>query len=75
MDAYTTMWSDIMMLRRRFAKYLLATLLSPLLYLMAFGYGLSRGISVKRTCYLEFVVPRIIALTAMTTSLMEPEPG
>ncbi len=68
MDAYTIVWSDMMMLRRRFAKYLLTTLLSPLLYLMAFGYGLGRGISVNGTSYLDFVVPGIIALTAMTTS-------
>jgi len=68
MDAYTIVWSDMMMLRRRFAKYLLTTLLSPLLYLMAFGWGLGRGMSVNGTNYLEFVVPGIIALTAMTTS-------
>ena len=68
MDAYTIVWSDMMMLRRRFAKYLLTTLLSPLLYLMAFGWGLGRGMSVDGTDYLEFVVPGIIALTAMTTS-------
>jgi len=68
MDAYTIVWSDMMMLRRRFAKYLLTTLLSPLLYLMAFGWGLGRGMSVNGSDYLEFVVPGIIALTAMTTS-------
>jgi ABC-2 type transport system permease protein len=68
MDAYTIMWSDMMMLKRRWAKYLVTTLLSPLLYLMAFGWGLGRGINVNGTSYLEFVVPGIIALTAMTTS-------
>ena len=68
MDAYTIMWSDMMMLKRRWSKYLLTTLLSPLLYLMAFGWGLGRGISVNGTSYLEFVVPGIIALTAMTIS-------
>jgi len=68
MDAYTIIWSDMMMLKRRWAKYLLTTLLSPLLYLMAFGWGLGRGISINGTSYLEFVVPGIIALTAMTTS-------
>lgn len=68
MDAYTIMWSDMMMLKRRWAKYLVTTLLSPLLYLMAFGWGLGRGISVNGASYLEFVVPGIIALTAMTTS-------
>ena len=68
MDIYTIVWSDMMMLKRRFGKYLLTTLLSPLLYLVAFGWGLGRGISMNGSSYLEFVVPGIIALTAMTTS-------
>lgn len=44
------------------------TLIAPVLYLLAFGYGLGRGTSIDGTSYLEFVVPGIIALTAMTTS-------
>jgi ABC-2 type transport system permease protein len=68
METYTIMWSNMIMLKRRWAKYLVTTLLSPLLYLMAFGWGLGRTISVNGTSYLEFVVPGIIALTAMTTS-------
>jgi ABC-2 type transport system permease protein len=38
------------------------------LYLLAFGYGLGRGVTVEGFSYLEFVIPGIIALTAMTTS-------
>ena len=68
MDAYTIVWSDMMMLKRRWAKYIVTTLISSLLYLVAFGWGLGRGMSVSGTSYLEFVVPGIIALTAMTTS-------
>jgi ABC-2 type transport system permease protein len=68
MDAYTILWSDLMMLKRRWGRYLITTLISPLLYLMAFGWGLGRGINVNGTSYLEFVVPGIIALTAMTSS-------
>ncbi len=67
-DAYTILWSDLMTLRRRPGRYLITTLVSPLLYLVAFGWGLGRGMSVNGTSYLEFVVPGIIALTAMTTS-------
>ena len=67
-DAYTILWSDLMVLKRRLGRYLLTTLISPLLYLVAFGWGLGRGMSVNGTSYLEFVVPGIIALTAMTTS-------
>jgi len=68
LDAYTVLWSDMAMLRRRLGRYLITTLISPLLYLVAFGWGLGRGISMNGTSYLEFVVPGIIALTAMTTS-------
>ena len=56
------------MLKRRWSRYLLTTLISPILYLVAFGWGLGRGINVNGTSYLEFVVPGIIALTAMASS-------
>ncbi len=68
MDAYSILWSDLMALKRRWPRYLLTTLISPLLYLVAFGWGLGRGINLNGTSYLEFVIPGIIALTAMTTS-------
>jgi ABC-type multidrug transport system permease subunit len=38
------------------------------LYLLAFGYGLGRGVTVEGYSYLEFVIPGIVALTAMTSS-------
>jgi len=67
-DAYAILWSDLTILKRRIGRYLITTLVSPLLYLAAFGWGLGRGIDMNGTSYLEFVVPGIIALTAMTTS-------
>jgi len=67
-DAYSILWADLMVLKRRMARYLVTTLISPLLYLVAFGWGLGRGISVEGASYFEFVVPGIIALTAMNSS-------
>ena len=67
-DAYSILWADLMALRRRGPRYLITTLVSPILYLVAFGWGLGRGINLNGTSYLEFVIPGIIALTAMTTS-------
>jgi ABC-2 type transport system permease protein len=67
-DAYSILWADLMVLKRRIARYLVTTLVSPLLYLVAFGWGLGRGISVDGASYFEFVVPGIIALTAMNSS-------
>ncbi len=68
MDAYNILWADLVTLKRHWSRYLVTTLISPLLYLIAFGWGLGRGINLNGTSYLEFVIPGIIALTAMTTS-------
>jgi len=68
MDAYNILWADLVALKRHLPRYIITTLISPLLYLVAFGWGLGRGINLNGTSYLEFVIPGIIALTAMTTS-------
>lgn len=67
-DAYSVLWADLRFTRRRWLRTLLVSLVGPLLYLVAFGYGLGRGVAVQGTNYLEFVIPGIVALTAMTSS-------
>jgi ABC-2 type transport system permease protein len=67
-DTYTVLWGDLRFLSRNWAKTLATTLVAPVLYLLAFGYGLGRGVSIEGFSYLEFVIPGILALTAMTTS-------
>ena len=62
------LWVDLRFLSRNWLKTLATTLVAPVLYLLAFGYGLGRGVTVEGFSYLEFVIPGIIALTAMTTS-------
>jgi ABC-2 type transport system permease protein len=67
-DVYSVLWVDLRFLSRNWLKTLATTLVAPVLYLLAFGYGLGRGVTVEGFSYLEFVIPGIIALTAMTTS-------
>jgi ABC-2 type transport system permease protein len=62
------LWVDLRFLSRNWLKTLATTLVAPVLYLLAFGYGLGKGVTVEGFSYLEFVIPGIIALTAMTTS-------
>jgi ABC-type multidrug transport system permease subunit len=66
-DIYSILWVDLRFLRRHWRATLATSLVNPLLYLVAFGYGLGRGISFGNVGYLEFVIPGIIALTSMTT--------
>jgi len=55
-------------LRRHWLRTLATSLVNPVLYLVAFGYGLGGGISFDGYTYLSFVMPGIIALTAMSSS-------
>jgi len=68
MGFYAVFWREMVTLRRTFFKFFASRLVSPLLYLIAFGWGLGRGIKMDGGNYLEYVVPGIIALSAMSTS-------
>lgn len=67
-DVYSVLWVDLRNLRRHLRSTLATSLIQPLLYLVAFGYGLGQGINVDGVSYLAFVIPGIIALTAFSTS-------
>ncbi len=67
-DVYAVFWSDLRALRRRIWRTLGTGLLSPILYLVAFGWGLGRGVNVEGVDYITFVVPGIVALSAMNSS-------
>ncbi len=67
-DIYSVLWVDLRFLRRHWLRTLATSLVNPVLYLVAFGYGLGGGISFDGYTYLSFVMPGIIALTAMSSS-------
>ena len=64
------MWRDWVVLRRRLKKFILSRLVTPVLYLVAFGWGLGRSITPESGTYLDFLVPGIIALNTMNVSYM-----
>ena len=45
-DVWTVFWRDWIVLKRRLAKFIVSRMVAPLLYLVAFGWGLGRSISV-----------------------------
>ncbi len=67
-DIYAVVWVDLRFLSRNLGKTMALTLVAPILYLLAFGYGLGRGSNIEGFSYLQFIVPGILALTAMTTA-------
>jgi ABC-2 type transport system permease protein len=67
-EIYSVWWVDLRLIRRNKLRTIVTSLVNPLLFLVAFGYGLGRNISFEGVDYLSFVIPGIIALTSMTSS-------
>lgn len=68
-DVYHVAWGDIRYMRHTFGNILVSSLVLPVLYLLAFGYGLKAGdVEVNGVIvpYLDFVIPGIIALSSLS---------
>jgi len=70
MNFYPIFLREMIIFKRRLSSkgYLFSTIIAPLLYLIAFGLGLGRGMSIDGVSYLMFVVPGICAMSSMTNS-------
>lgn len=67
-DTWTVFWRDWTVLKRRIGRFILSRMITPILYLITFGWGLGRNIDVYGGNYLDFIVPGIIALNSMNIS-------
>jgi ABC-type polysaccharide/polyol phosphate export permease len=68
MNFYPIIWKEIMLIRKKPWRFLASSMVMPVLYLVTFGWGLGRGMNVGSGTYLEFVLPGILALSAMNNS-------
>ena len=59
---------ESLILRRKLVKTLLASAVSPALFLIAFGYGVGRGTSVAGQDYLSFLLPGLLTMASMNQS-------
>ncbi|BAZ44010.1 ABC-2 type transporter superfamily protein [Chondrocystis sp. NIES-4102] len=72
-DTLTIFWGEWIDLRARVAQIAATGLISPLIYIFAFGLGLGSTIdrSIEPSAganYLEFILPGMVALSSMTIS-------
>ena len=67
-QVYYVAWGDMMFMKHNFVNILIMSLMSPLLYLVAFGYGLRTGETDIGVSYVEFVIPGIVALSSLSSS-------
>lgn len=72
-DTLTIFWGEWLDLRSRIVQIAASGLISPLIYILAFGLGLGSSLDavIKPTAgdnYLEFILPGMIALSSMAIS-------
>ncbi len=59
-------YRELLILRRRFFKIIASMSVSPLLYLIAFGYAMGGSVVINGHTYTEFLIPGLIAMSSMT---------
>ena len=60
-DIWTVFWRDWVVLKHRMTAFILSRMVAPLLYLIAFGWGLGRSIqTASGGSYIDFLVPGIL---------------
>ncbi|MDR2368337.1 MAG: ABC transporter permease [Deltaproteobacteria bacterium] len=57
---------EMLILRRRLGRQILAMGVSPLLYVLTFGLALGGSVQVAGRGYLEFLIPGLAAMSSMT---------
>jgi Nod factor-specific ABC transporter NodJ protein len=65
---YAVYYREMLILKRRLLRQMASMSVSPLLYILAFGFGVGGKVVVQGHSYLEFLIPGLIAMTSMTQS-------
>ncbi len=59
-------YREILIIRRRFSRMIASMSVSPLLYLIAFGYAMGNEVKIGSHTYMEFLIPGLVAMSSMT---------
>lgn len=62
------LWQEYVIFKRKFWSTTIGAMVSPILYLVAFGWGLGSDMQVQGRSYMSFVIPGIIAMNTMSVS-------
>ena len=71
-EIYYVSWADLAFMKHNILNVILMSLMSPILYLIAFGYGLGGSATIEyggeQIKYVSFMLPGIIALSTLSSS-------
>ncbi|AMK14219.1 ABC transporter permease protein [methanogenic archaeon mixed culture ISO4-G1] len=66
-ESYRVAWGDLEYMKGNMVEVLLSSLVGPLLYLLAFGFGVGSNMDDPQG-YVTYIVPGIIALTTLSAT-------
>lgn len=64
--ALSVYYRELLILKRRLTRLVPSWSVSPLLYLVAFGYAMGKQVTIDGHTYMEFLIPGLIAMSSMT---------
>ena len=53
------LWKEWVIFKRKFISTTLGSIVGPLLYLIAFGWGVGKSVTMEGVSYMAFVIPGI----------------
>lgn len=59
---------ELLILKKKFWRQTASMSVAPLLYLIAFGFGVGKDLQVDGRSYMEFLIPGLVAMSSMTQS-------
>jgi ABC-type multidrug transport system permease subunit len=70
MQWYPLFLREMLLFRRKLLRmgYLFSAMVVPIVYLVTFGFGLGRNVSIQGKDYLGFLIPGLVAMSSMINS-------
>jgi len=67
---YPLFYREMLLFRRKLLKlgYLFSAMVVPIIYLIAFGFGLGGSVRIEGGDYLDFLLPGLVAMSSMNNS-------
>jgi Nod factor-specific ABC transporter NodJ protein len=67
---YPIFLREMLLYKRRLLRlgYLISTMVVPIVYLVAFGFGLGKSVQLQGTRYLDFLIPGLVSMSSMINS-------
>lgn len=67
---YPIFLREMLLYKRRLLRigFLISTMVVPVIYLVAFGYGLGSNVRLQGTGYLAFLIPGLVSMSSMINS-------